>query len=111
MQGILAWEAYSRLGQIVAPTLVIHGESDRLVPPANAKLIAERIPRAKLVMIPRASHLFLTDQPEDAHRAIMDFLAVHSDGTAASENRKRGDRATLDNSLSQKLSEPEKASC
>ena len=78
LQGILAWEAYSRLGQIVAPTLVIHGESDRLVPPGNANLIAERIPGAKLVMIPRASHLFFTDQPEVAHRAIKEFLAVHS---------------------------------
>jgi pimeloyl-ACP methyl ester carboxylesterase len=79
LQGILGWEAYSRLGQIVAPTLVIHGESDRLIPPGNASLIAERIPGAKLVMIPRASHLFFSDQPEVAHRAVMDFLAVHSD--------------------------------
>jgi 3-oxoadipate enol-lactonase len=79
LQGILAWEVYSRLCQIVAPTLVIHGESDRLVPPGNANLIAERIPGAKLVMIPRANHLFFTDQPEVAHRTIMDFLAVHSD--------------------------------
>jgi 3-oxoadipate enol-lactonase len=78
LQGILGWEAYSRLGQIVAPTLVIHGESDRLIPAGNATLIAERIPGAKLVMIPRASHLFFIDQPDVANRAIMDFLAVHS---------------------------------
>src|SRR5579864_2396160 len=29
LQGILGWEAYRRLGQIAAPTVVIHGESDR----------------------------------------------------------------------------------
>jgi 3-oxoadipate enol-lactonase len=74
LQGILAWEAYSRLPRITAPTLVIHGERDRLVPPGNGKLIAERIPGAKLVMIPHASHLFLTDQTEGAHRAILEFL-------------------------------------
>jgi 3-oxoadipate enol-lactonase len=74
LQGIIAWEAYSRLTRIAAPTLVIHGENDRLVPPANGKLIAERIPGAKLVMIPHASHLFTTDQPEAAHRAILKFL-------------------------------------
>jgi len=85
LQGILGWEAYSRLGQIVAPTLVIHGESDRLIPPGNGNLIAQKIPGAKLVMIPRASHLFLTDQPEAAHRAIMEFLAVQS---AVSEREK-----------------------
>ena len=83
LQGILVWEAYSRLSAIAAPTLVIHGESDRLVAPGNAKLIAERIPGAKLAMIPHASHLFLTDQPEVANRAIMNFLAAHSDVSEA----------------------------
>jgi 3-oxoadipate enol-lactonase len=74
LQGVLGWEAYSRLGQIIAPTLVIHGESDRLIPPGNAKLIAERVPGAKLLMIPHASHLFLTDQTEVSHHAILQFL-------------------------------------
>lgn len=75
LQGILAWEAYSRLGQIAAPTLVIHGEGDRLVAAGNGKLIAEKIPGAKLVMLAHASHIFTTDQPQAAHRAILDFLA------------------------------------
>jgi pimeloyl-ACP methyl ester carboxylesterase len=74
LQAILAWEAYSRVPQINAPTLVIHGESDRLVPPANGKIIAERIPGAKLVMIPHASHILSTDQPDAVHRAVIDFL-------------------------------------
>jgi 3-oxoadipate enol-lactonase len=84
LQGILAWEAYSRLSGIAAPTLVIHGESDRLVPPGNAKLIAERIPGAKLVMIPHASHLFLTDQTEVSHHAILQFLNEQA-GSAGSD--------------------------
>jgi pimeloyl-ACP methyl ester carboxylesterase len=53
---------------------VIHGENDRLVPPQNAKLIAAGILGAKLVMIPRASHIFTTDQPDAAHPAILEFL-------------------------------------
>jgi 3-oxoadipate enol-lactonase len=111
LQGILAWEAYSRLSQIVAPTLVIHGESDRLVPPANAKLIAERIPGATLVMIPRASHLLLTDQPEAAHRAIFDFLAAQSAVIAAGKDREHSEGQHLGDSLSQNFSEQEKAPC
>ena len=78
LQGILAWESYSRLPQITAPTLVIHGENDRLVPPGNGKLIAERIPGARLVKIPHASHLFMTDQTETANRAIMEFLQAQT---------------------------------
>ncbi len=75
LQAILAWEAYSRLPQIAAPTLVIHGDNDRLVPAPNADLIAERIPAARLTKLAHASHIFFTDQPEQAHRTISEFLA------------------------------------
>src|ERR1700731_853552 len=78
LQGILGWEAYSRIAQITTPTLVIRGETDRLIPPANSQLIAERIPGAKLVLIPHASHIFETDQPGVAHHAILEFLAAHN---------------------------------
>jgi pimeloyl-ACP methyl ester carboxylesterase len=74
LQAVIAWEAYSRLAQIAAPTLVIHGENDRLIPAENGKRIAARIPRAKLVIIPGASHIFTTDQPDLAQAAILDFL-------------------------------------
>ena len=74
LQGILTWESYSRLSQINVPTLVIHGEDDRLIPPGNGKLLAEKIPGAKLVMLPHAGHIFTTDQPDEAHREILEFL-------------------------------------
>src|SRR6201997_114229 len=76
LQGIMGWEAYSRIAQITAPTMVIHGETDMLIPPANGRLISERIPHAKLVLIPCAGHIFETDQPAAAKRAILGFLAT-----------------------------------
>ena len=76
LQGILAWESYSRLPQLKAPTLVIHGETDRLVPLGNGELIAARIPGAKLVKLPHASHIFPTDQTAACNQAIMQFLAA-----------------------------------
>lgn len=85
LQAIFAWESYTRLAQIAAPTLVIHGESDKLIPPGNGKLIASRIPAAKLVMLADASHIFTTDQTEAAHRAILGFLAEQSDSIPATE--------------------------
>lgn len=75
LKGILAWEAYSRIPAIRVPTLVIHGESDRLIPPGNAEVISGRIPGAKLILIPQASHIFATDQPDASHDAILSFLA------------------------------------
>jgi 3-oxoadipate enol-lactonase len=76
LQGILQWEAYSRIAQIAAPTLLIHGETDQLIPVANAPLLAERIAGAKLALIPHASHIFETDQPGVAVRVITEFLAA-----------------------------------
>ena len=88
LAGIRSWEAYSRLPQISAPTLVIHGESDRLVPAGNGKLIAERIPGAKLVLLPHAGHIYATDQTEAAQDIIMEFLAAQTaSGAAADKHR------------------------
>ena len=84
LQGIIGWDAYSRIAQITAPTLVIHGETDMLIPPANARLISERIPNAKLVLIPRAGHIFETDQPALANRAILEYFATQRGHVQAS---------------------------
>lgn len=75
LQAIFAWQAFDRLPHITAPTLVIHGQCDRLVPSGNGELIASHIDGAKLVLLPNAGHLFTTDQPEPAHQAMLRFLA------------------------------------
>jgi 3-oxoadipate enol-lactonase len=87
LQAILAWESFSRLPQITAPTLVVHGKVDRLVPPGNGELIAARIPGAQLVLLERASHLFSTDQPEATEKAVFAFLAAQPVGRHAGERR------------------------
>jgi 3-oxoadipate enol-lactonase len=87
LQGILRWEAYTRLPAIRVPTLIIHGESDRLVPPANARIIAERIPGAELITIPHASHLFFTDQPAAVHDHIVRFLGEHATNSGDGRNQ------------------------
>jgi len=84
---IIGWESFSRLPQITAPTLVIHGKADQLVPAGNAEIIAARIPEAQLVLLDRAGHLFSTDQTEAAHRALLDFL---SSTRVSAEHEKAG---------------------
>ncbi|MEW6128378.1 MAG: alpha/beta fold hydrolase [Acidobacteriota bacterium] len=71
---IFTWESRERLSQINVPTLVIHGETDELVPPENGQMLADLIPNARLVMIPDASHIFVTDKPESSYQAILGFL-------------------------------------
>jgi pimeloyl-ACP methyl ester carboxylesterase len=55
---------YRRLGRVEAPTLVVHGRRDRVVPIANAEILAERIPGAELRVLDDAGHLYPTERPE-----------------------------------------------
>ena len=75
LQAIMSWQGtFSRLPNISAPTLVIGGENDQLIPCANAKIIADQIPNAKLVELENSSHIFTTDQTEKSVEAILEFL-------------------------------------
>ena len=75
LAGIRAWSGtHDRLARLAMPTLVIHGETDQLVPPENGRIVAKAIPHARLVMIPNASHIFFTDQLEASTGALLSFL-------------------------------------
>jgi pimeloyl-ACP methyl ester carboxylesterase len=77
LAAIRAWEGtHDRLASLAMPTLVIHGETDQLVPVENGRIITRAIPHARLVTIPHASHIFFTDQLEAASRALLGFLAA-----------------------------------
>ena len=78
LQAIRSWEAFSRLHQIRVPTLVIHGDCDRLIPTRNGEILAQRIPGARLVLLPQAGHVFFTDQPQRSQTEIIGFLSQHS---------------------------------
>jgi 3-oxoadipate enol-lactonase len=58
------------------PTLVIHGTDDPLVPVQNGKLLAERIPGARLVLLPGCGHLPHFEQPTECTQAVVDFLTL-----------------------------------
>ena len=64
----------ARLPRVQSETLVLHGELDRLVPPGNAEVIADRIPHAELVMLPGVSHNFYSEKPELVAAAVVPFL-------------------------------------
>jgi pimeloyl-ACP methyl ester carboxylesterase len=66
-----------RLRSVALPTLVVHGEDDKVIPSGNARLLAEAIPGAELKLWPGAGHLYTTDEPE-ADRHIARFLAQHT---------------------------------
>jgi pimeloyl-ACP methyl ester carboxylesterase len=64
----------SRLWRIRAPTLVVWGADDRLVPLAYGEAWARGIPGARLVTIERSGHLPPLEQPERFAETALDFL-------------------------------------
>jgi pimeloyl-ACP methyl ester carboxylesterase len=63
-QAIQAHDTLTRLEGITAPTLVVHGTDDEMLPVANAKLIAEHIPGARLEIFEGVGHLFWVEEPD-----------------------------------------------
>jgi 3-oxoadipate enol-lactonase len=76
MQAIMGHKSTDRLASITAPTMVITGDADRLISPANSDVLAKSIPGAKLVTIPGGSHGFNIEMPDLFNRAVLDFLAT-----------------------------------
>lgn len=63
-----------RLHRVKAPTLVLWGDADRLVPPAYGPLFASRIAKAQLVTIPGAGHMLPLEKQDDYVREVTGFL-------------------------------------
>jgi pimeloyl-ACP methyl ester carboxylesterase len=68
---------YGRLHRIDAPTLVVHGARDRMIPVENGRMIAERIPGAQLLELPESGHLYPTEEPH-VDDEIGAFMQAHS---------------------------------
>lgn len=71
---VMGHRATDRLHQIRVPTLVITGDADRLIPPANSDILAREIPGAKLVKVPGGSHGFNFETPDLFNREVLAFL-------------------------------------
>lgn len=66
---------YNRLDQLQMPTLVFAATADKLVPPQNSRLLARRIPRAELVLLPGYGHFLPSENPAAVAQVINNFLS------------------------------------
>jgi pimeloyl-ACP methyl ester carboxylesterase len=74
LQAMDAFEGCADLARITAPTLVITGDGDPLIPPENSRLIAGRIPGAQLEVLKDASHFFWIERPQETAQALIRFF-------------------------------------
>lgn len=76
----LGWDPYlhnpklrGRLRRITAPTLIVAGAQDGLVPPIYAETFAAEIPGARLEVIQGAAHWLPFEKPEELAALVNDF--------------------------------------
>jgi pimeloyl-ACP methyl ester carboxylesterase len=70
--------SYDRLPLIRSPTLVVTGTDDVVIPPANAVMLSEHIPGARLVQLPGAGHGLMYQCPEEFTKVVREFLGIQS---------------------------------
>jgi len=63
-----------RLGEISAPTLVLHGTEDVLVPLANAEALTKLVPGARRYWFDGRGHLFFHEDPDLTAEVMLSFL-------------------------------------
>ncbi|HYB06547.1 MAG TPA: alpha/beta hydrolase [Nitrososphaerales archaeon] len=64
LSAVLEFNTHARLPQIKAPTLILCGRKDILVPPGNGPILAEAIPNSRLVYLERSAHALAEDMDE-----------------------------------------------
>jgi len=77
-----------RQARIGARTLVLHGGADTVVDPRNGRLLANRIPDARLVMFPELGHLLFWEDPDGFTDAVTSFLLAGRGGQEVPARRR-----------------------
>ena len=80
-QDLLTKDIRDCLKDITTPTLLIWGEYDSLVPPILGDILNEEIRHARLLILKKAGHVSMFDQPKQFNAAVLTFLAGQVIGT------------------------------
>src|SRR5204863_7944954 len=86
-RSLLTQELRDDLGKVSAPTLLVWGERDALVPPSLGLLIRSQLADARLLVLPGAGHVAFYDHPSQFNAATLAFLAGQTVAPASSGER------------------------
>lgn len=70
------WTSWHRLHRVLAPTLVLMGTDDPIVPPINGRIVAARLKRATVESV-ACGHLFVLTRAAETARRVEHFMAEH----------------------------------
>ena len=75
LRAILGWSSLGWLRTLTAPTLVLAGGRDPIVPLVNSRFFTRLIPDCRRYVVADGGHLFMVDQPDDVAPVIEAFLS------------------------------------
>jgi pimeloyl-ACP methyl ester carboxylesterase len=70
----LKHDCYDRLPGIRAPTLILTGDDDVLIPSENAEVLRSRIPGSRLIILKGSGHAFFVENPEETAKELKKHL-------------------------------------
>jgi pimeloyl-ACP methyl ester carboxylesterase len=72
--GIEIYYELHGLRNITAPTLIVSGDDDPLVPPENSRILKEWMPHARLIFLKGKRHCFFIEEAETFNQQVISFL-------------------------------------
>jgi poly(3-hydroxyoctanoate) depolymerase len=76
LQAVIGWTSTPWLHRLRQPTLILAGDDDPIVPLINARILAWRLPNARLHIVRGGGHLFLLERPTDHAALVATFLTT-----------------------------------
>jgi 3-oxoadipate enol-lactonase len=78
MRAITGHDTSARLPELRAPTLVVHGTLDEMLPVQNGHMIAGLIPGSRLEILDGVGHLFFWEEPQRSAELVREHAAVNA---------------------------------
>lgn len=76
LQACAVHDTSTRLAGVKAPTLIVHGTADEMIPVGNAQVIAGHLPEARLEIFDGVGHLFFWERPERSAELLRELALV-----------------------------------
>lgn len=74
---LMGYDSWERLGFVTAPTLILQGSADLVVPVENADVLGVRIPESQVVLVPDAGHSIAFEAADRVNPLMLEFFAQH----------------------------------
>lgn len=78
MRAIVGHDTSARLPGLRAPTLVVHGTLDQMIPVQNGHMIAGLVPDSRLEILEGIGHMYFLEEPERTAELVREHAAVNA---------------------------------